>query len=395
MVELVGVAVSLVGGVRASHLVRREPSADEDAREDDGRRRGRPREGAFERRPVCRHCRDGREERHDGHQVGDRHAARQAPERDDADDAEGERGRVAAKERDPLGRRPLADGSPDDERRPRERDHDGPDKSHAPEELAPRAVSVAVVVDEEPLDVLVDEEVGEEAGVLLRHQREPRRGEGEEEDETPAPAVTDEFAAAAVDEAVDDGRPREEDERDRAFRERAEREGRERAERPGAASRLQEEDVAEVGAGDAGGQDGVRHRAARKRVERDARRGDADGEEGPFASGERGDGGEEEGQRHERREDRGQADGELAPSEGAAGERAQLELEGRLAVKALVASVVGEARHEVVARPRHVGGNGRVAGLGRVEDGHRRGEEDAHGEEGGKDADGSSLFHAA
>lgn len=84
---------------------------------------------------------------------------------------------------------------------------------------------------------------------------------------------------------------------------------------------------------------------------------------------------EEEAQQPQRGEEGGEAHGDLPSSEDGTEGATQLEEEGRLAVEALEDAVVDEARNEEVARFRHVRADGRVASLGRVEDGR----DDHHG----------------
>ena len=105
----------------------------------------------------------------------------------------------------------------------------------------------------------------------------------------------------------------------------------------------------------------------------------------------------EETQQPQRGEEGGEAHGDLPSSEDGTEGAAQLEEEGRLAVEALEDAVVDEARNEEVARFRHVRADGRVASLGRVEDGR----DDHHGkpDDGQRDEQQNKtfqgVFHAA
>ena len=106
---------------------------------------------------------------------------------------------------------------------------------------------------------------------------------------------------------------------------------------------------------------------------------------------------EEEAQQPQRGEEGGEAHGDLPSSEDGTEGATQLEEEGRLAVEALEDAVVDEARNEEVARFRHVRADGRVASLGRVEDGR----DDHHGkpDDGQRDEQQNKtfqgVFHAA
>ncbi len=99
---------------------------------------------------------------------------------------------------------------------------------------------------------------------------------------------------------------------------------------------------------------------------------------------------EEEAQQPQRGEEGGEAHGDLPSSEDGTEGAAQLEEEGRLAVEALEDAVVDEARNEEVARFRHVRADGRVASLGRVEDGR----DDHHGkpDDGQRDEQQNKTF---
>lgn len=104
---------------------------------------------------------------------------------------------------------------------------------------------------------------------------------------------------------------------------------------------------------------------------------------------------EEEGREHaQRREQRRQTDGEFAFAEREAEESAELEDERRLAVKALVDTLVDEVRHEEVPRARHVRRQRRVARLGLVKDRRDGHDGQPHGQQRTEDADNSFCFHA-
>lgn len=98
----------------------------------------------------------------------------------------------------------------------------------------------------------------------------------------------------------------------------------------------------------------------------------------------------EETQQPQRGEEGGEAHGDLPSSEDGTEGASQLEEGGRLAVEALEDAVVDEARNEEVARFRHVRADGRVASLGRVEDGR----DDHHGkpDDGQRDEQQNKTF---
>ena len=236
----------------------------------------------------------------------------------------------------------------------------------------------------------MEEEVLQEAGRLLFHEDVPGCAE-EEEDESPAdPVVAREQREAAVGAGVEEDRETEEDERDGALDEHAEAEEGEDGARDPFLRFLVEDTLQQQRAAHAEGEEKVGHAEAGRRVEGDGRGADEDGHARGGGIPQPPQDEEEEAQQPQRGEEGGEAHGDLPSSEDGTEGAAQLEEEGRLAVEALEDAVVDEARNEEVARFRHVRADGRVASLGRVEDGR----DDHHGkpDDGQRDKQQNKTF---
>ena len=383
VVKLIGVAVVPVGRIRAAQAFRRCHANRERGRKDgDGQERG-PGNGLFkqgELRILRVKGNPGREERDNRHHVGQWNTARQTPESRDADDA-------------PEEDIPLRAVPEEQRRSPGQCDDKRPDKGHAAEEFTSRAIFVAIVLDKEAEEVLVDEEVSEESWRLAFHQNEPGGGDAQEDERPGKPAEGEDFAPLVVDAGVDHQRTHKKCNGDWTLDEHAERQREKDAERPVPLFRPDEQGVGQIGAGDAGHEKGVRHAEARQRVDGDGGRTDADREQGASPVGQGLHRVPEEPQQGKGCQEAREPHGDFPTTEDFTGGTCRLEEKRGLPVEALVDVVVGEPRNEKVARARHIGGNGGVAGLRGVEDRRHRGDEEPCDGEHEKDCQNRVFAH--